>query len=239
MKKTLMFLVVLTLILTGCGGNKYPEFLTEKSWEYDNKTCAESIRFGEDGEFIYSEACGSPVGNYDLYDEYKYNEKDQTITLIPCEGGFDKETIQVVEYSDSSLILKFQDGKVKEFRTDQDIPDVPEKYMDYIEGFTGYKSVYKLEDNKVYIGPSGFDGDVDGKDVFKPYELASDAKLHSLDVKTIIKGDAEKSTYNYEVLTKEEAFYNPDNSVRIGFVWLNENLEVEEILYFGELIIWE
>ena len=69
--------------------------------------------------------------------------------------------------------------------------------------------------------------------------MASDAKLHSLDVKNIIKGDAEKSTYNYEVLTKEEAFYNPDNSVRIGFVWLNENLEVEEILYFGELIIWE
>lgn len=238
MKKILMLLVVLTLILTGCGGNKHPEFLTEKSWEYDNKICAESISFGEDGEFIYSEACGSPVGNYDVYDEYSYDEKTQTITLVPCEGNSDKELVKVLHYDEASLMLQIG-GKVKEFYAENNVPDVEDRFLDDIEGYSGYNAICKIEDGQIYVGPSEFDGDAQSEEVFRLYKMAQKITFESLSVKTVYKGDTENSTFDHSKLTQKEVESDLENQFQIGFVWYNEDLEVTKVLFYGTTEVYE
>lgn len=244
MKKLILILLMSfasMMLLMGCS-DKYPEFLTENNWKHDNQVCAESISFNEDGEFVYSEACGSPVGDYDLYDKYKYDEKTNTITLIPCESGNEEEVIEVIHYDDSSLLLKI-DGKVKEFYTDERIPNIGyeagDQFVDYIKGFSGYCAFLKIEDGKIYVGTSEYDGDVHGEDIFVPYALAKDAKFESLHIEKYHKGDTEKTNYDYDKLTETQVKENFDIQVGIGFVWINENLEVEKILFYGMTEVWE
>ena len=238
MKKLVTCIILLLFVLTGCSGTRYPDFLTDNNWRYDNKKCAESVYFGEDGEFIYSEACGSPVGNYDLYDEYVYDETKKTITLIPCEDGAEKEIVKVLHYDRTSLMLQIG-GEIKEFYAENNVPDVDDKLLSKIEGYSGYNAIYKVEKGQIYVGPSEYDGDAQSEDVFRPYELAEDAVFESLSVKKVYKGDTEDSTFEYKKLTQKEAIKRFDNQSEIGFVWYNRDLEVTKVLFYGITEIYE
>lgn len=238
MKKLVMCAVLCLFVLAGCSDNRHPDFLTENNWGYDNKKCAESIYFGEDGEFIYSEACGSPVGNYDVYDEYAYDEKTQTITLVPCEGNSDKELVKVLHYDEASLMLQIG-GKVKEFYAENNVPDVEDRFLDDIEGYSGYNAICKIEDGQIYVGPSEFDGDAQSEEVFRPYKMAQKITFESLSVKTVYKGDTENSTFDHSKLTQKEVESDLENQFQIGFVWYNEDLEVTKVLFYGTTEVYE
>ena len=238
MKKIVLCLSMALLLLTGCSGEKYPDFLTENSWGYDNKRCAESLYFGEDGEFVYSEACGSPVGNYDAYDEYKYDEKNQTITLIPCEGSSAKEIVKIFHYDEASLMLQIG-GKVKEFYAENNVPDVEDRFLDDIEGYSGYNAICKIEDGQIYVGSSEFDGDAQSEEVFRPYKMAQKITFESLSVKTVYKGDTENSTFDHSKLTQKEVESDLENQFQVGFVWYNEDIEVTKVLFYGTTEVYE
>lgn len=122
-KKSISMVVFLSILLslTSCqaetnAGNTstaaeiHPDFLTETDWVY-HTNCDETIHFGADGSFSYYCACGSPVGDYDLYDTYTYDASTSEITLHP-EG--DDNTIKVLQHEDGKLLLEFPDG-TKEF----------------------------------------------------------------------------------------------------------------------------
>ena len=106
----------LFLSFAGCK-SKEADFLTNANWCYFTN-CDETISFGADGSYCYYCACGSPVGDSDLYDSYTYDEATSEITLYP-KG--EEEHIKVLRYESGRLLLEFTDG-IKEFFNSGDLP---------------------------------------------------------------------------------------------------------------------
>ena len=113
MKKCL-YLVALVLVcailFVGCGGNKkeadtsvdYSEYpFVNVSWTRDAEHDTETIRFSEDGGFVYYCGCGNPVNDSDLCEGYIYD--DEMITVI-----------KIVKCDEKELHLDF-DGEVRIF----------------------------------------------------------------------------------------------------------------------------
>ena len=76
---------------------------TDISWVRDAGNDIETIRFGSDGTFRYSCACGNPVNDADLCEGYRYEEENKTISL-----DFEEE---VEEGTARQIIVKSCDGK--------------------------------------------------------------------------------------------------------------------------------
>lgn len=120
MLKKIVIMLLVFVCLSGCAEEKVTNLdsnifdsIVDKSWERPIEGCGETIYFSSDGTFIYYEDCGSPVGDYDCYEDYSYNEKTGIITLYAI-GGRGKREIEVVSCEDGILILKI-DGEVCEF----------------------------------------------------------------------------------------------------------------------------
>lgn len=116
MKKTCLILVVLitvfTLVFAGCKDKvDYSQYsFTDVTWTRQGEHDEETIRFGSDGSFDYSCACGNPVNDADVCEGYTYDDETKTITLTcieEIEGMI--TTITVEKYDDTSLHLKFGD----------------------------------------------------------------------------------------------------------------------------------
>ena len=120
----LAMLMMLSMVLVGCnkeeekeeGPKDYSEFaFVDVSWKREGDHDLETIRFGADGSFTYSCACGNAVGDYDLCDEYTYDDKTKTITLNCLEEVEDMVTvIKVVKCEGDELQLDF-DGEILVF----------------------------------------------------------------------------------------------------------------------------
>ena len=70
MKKYMMLLVLVGLLLTGCGAKQEVDYsayaFTEVVWTRDSGHDLETIIFDADGGFRYYCACGNPVNDSDL-----------------------------------------------------------------------------------------------------------------------------------------------------------------------------
>ena len=85
------------------------------SWTRDSGHDEETIRFNEDGSFSYSCACGNPVNDADLCENYTYDEKTKEITLDCFETTEDTiTTIKVISVSETNLELDFN-GEIRKF----------------------------------------------------------------------------------------------------------------------------
>ena len=119
---TLFFLFI--LLLSGCGKNHEPAPSTvdysqysfvDISWTRDAEHDIETIRFGKDGSFRYSCACGNPVNDADACEGYTYDDATKTITLDcfdEIEGMV--TVIKLVKCDDQELHLDF-DGELRVF----------------------------------------------------------------------------------------------------------------------------
>jgi len=76
----------------------------------------ETLKFGADGSFRYSCACGNPVDNADICETYKYDAEKKIITLKCYEA--EDEYIKLLDYTDDTLTLEFYDG-IREFTKEQ------------------------------------------------------------------------------------------------------------------------
>lgn len=127
MKKIVCLLTVIlicALLFAGCGGNKKAEDVSvdysqypfvNTSWTRDAENDIETIRFGEDGAFVYYCSCGNPVNDSDLCEGYTYDDETKTITLNCIETTDEMvTTIKIVKCDENSLHLDFN-GEVRIF----------------------------------------------------------------------------------------------------------------------------
>lgn len=124
MKKLSLIIIALILVcstaLVGCNkGNNGKDYsklpFTNISWTREGDHDLETIRFGADGSFSYSCACGNPVNDADLCDGYTYDEATKTIKLDYFEKTDDAVTeIKVVKCEGNELQLDFN-GEILTF----------------------------------------------------------------------------------------------------------------------------
>ena len=126
MKKIVCLLTVILIcavLFAGCGNkeaedvsvdySQYP--FVNTSWTRDAENDIETIRFGEDGAFVYYCSCGNPVNDSDLCEGYTYDDETKTITLNCIETTDEMvTTIKVVKCDENSLHLDFN-GEVRIF----------------------------------------------------------------------------------------------------------------------------
>ena len=140
MKKCISLIALIlvgAMLLAGCG-NKQPEntlpddtapvlngeernadnadaAFFDISWTREADHDTETIRFGADGSFTYSCACGNPVNDADLCEGYTYDEATKTITL-ECEEITEEmvTVIKVVKSDGNTLHLDFN-GEIRIF----------------------------------------------------------------------------------------------------------------------------
>ncbi len=119
----LTLLLICATLFAGCGGktenlgkNFGKESFVNISWTRDAEHDTETIRFGEDGSFSYSCACGNPVNDSDLCEGYTYDDLTKTITLNCIETTDEMvTTIKIVKCDENSLQLDF-DGEIRIFK---------------------------------------------------------------------------------------------------------------------------
>ena len=124
MKKNIIILMLVGLLLTGCGITKenteekdYGKYLfTDVSWVRDAENDIETIVFKSNGRFTYYCSCGNPVNDSDLCERYTYNDNTKKITLDCFEETEETiTTIKVVSSTDTTLELDFN-GEVRKFK---------------------------------------------------------------------------------------------------------------------------
>lgn len=115
---SLLILVLLcTTLFVGCTKNENTDnssvdqsnySFVDISWTREAAHDIETIRFGEDGSFSYSCACGNPVNDSDLCEGYTYDDATKTITLDCIEITDDMVTvIKIVKCDEKELHLDF------------------------------------------------------------------------------------------------------------------------------------
>ena len=126
MKKNIIILMLVGLLLTGCGDTKektqeknYSEYLfTDASWTRDGGNDIETIVFKSNGRFTYYCSCGNPVNDSDLCESYTYDDMTKEIELDCLETSEDTiTTIKVVNSTETILELDFN-GEVRKFEKD-------------------------------------------------------------------------------------------------------------------------
>ena len=217
----------------------YPDFLTEKTWEYNTMTCTEVLSFGDDGSFSYYETCGNPVADSDLYDTYSYDEKTSIITVYGYEEGMEEIKIEVLRYTEDSLLVRMED-KIKEFYVDSEVPNLSgEEEYDDLVGYSAYVAIIDVEQNTIKTAPYGYDPDAGGKETLREERLAEDVVFFDLFIKTVYTEEDSVTTISYEELSHMDATNDEDNSFGIGYIWYNDDLEIEKVIYYGALEVWE
>ena len=127
MKKNIIFLMLVVLLLTGCGDTKektqeknYSEYLfTDVSWTRDGGNDIETIVFKSNGRFTYYCSCGNPVNDSDLCETYSYNDDTKEITLDCLEETEETVTnIKIVNFTETTLELDFN-GEIRKFEKEK------------------------------------------------------------------------------------------------------------------------
>ena len=126
MKRSIVVLMLIGVVLTGCGNTKeakkdYSEYLiTDVTWTREGGNDIETIVFKSNGRFIYYCSCGNPVNDSDLCENYTYNEKTKEITLDCLEETEDTvTTIKVVNSTETTFELDFN-GEIRKFEKSND-----------------------------------------------------------------------------------------------------------------------
>jgi len=250
MKKTVTFVIVLTLglsalfMMTGCSGQKASvkdvEFLTgTECWYFYDEVTGENekMSFQDDFTFYWGCECGEPVGNSDCYEVFDYDKETGVIHLYNEYDDMSLD-LQVLDYSDYHLLLEVE-GRIKDYTYvdyDYDVADA-EKYM---KDYSMVAHILEGNEDDVLLTHYDYDGDIEYPDnVKKSYPIAKDAEFQDLQVRTRYKDNEmveNKSTYRQ--LTRKEAAATMEYGSS-GFIWINENLEIEKITFYGEIRIEE
>jgi len=127
MKRSIIILLLVALLLTGCGNTKekvqekdYSNYsFTDVSWTRDAENDIETIVFKSNGRFTYYCSCGNPVNDSDLCESYTYNDKTKEITLNCFEETEETITnIKVVNSTETMLELDFN-GEIRKFEKEK------------------------------------------------------------------------------------------------------------------------
>ena len=230
----------LVFLLSGCSSEKDdPGFLTKHDWVHYTY-CDETISFEEDGSYSCCCASGNAAGDSDLYDSYKYNEDTAEITLFPKA---DDSTIQVLRYENSRLLLGFKDG-VKEFFDQRDPlasnvhPEFDYEPDNCTRGFSSYLAILEKNGASLTTAPAGYDADNPEYDEYLLEEkLSDDAEFYIWDLKITATDEGEQPDNIYEKLSEEQVVRMLDGGPAVGYIWYNDEVEIEKIVFYGKTVI--
>ena len=241
-KLTICILMIICMAaFAGCGDRQASkadvEFLqaSEYWWFYDEVTGeSEKMSFNEDFTFYWGCECGEPVGDSDCYELYDYDKETQTIKLYNDYDDYSME-MKVLDYSDYHLLLE-QNGEIKDYTYWDSEIDV-ENSEEYFKDYNMHSWIVDNTDTEAVIGPMNYDGDVEYPDnAMKTYPLADNIIFYELDIRKVISDEDETCDVTYRELTREEGIQHMDGGY--GFFWFNDDMEIEKITYYGELINW-
>ena len=90
------------------GCSKQEVEFADKEWLFYDEVTSEHLvmYFGSDGTYSYHCQCGEPVGNSDIYENYKYNKDTGIITLF---NSYDDSTdeIEIIDWNGRVVTIKY------------------------------------------------------------------------------------------------------------------------------------
>lgn len=242
-KLTICILMIICMAaFAGCGDRQASKsdvsFLTSSDywWFYDEATGeSEKMSFKDDFSFYWGCECGEPVGDSDCYELYDYDKESQTIKLY---NGYDDTSMEmkVLDYSNYHIMLE-QNGEIKDYTCD-DLGLEVENSEKYFNDYNMVGWIIDTNNGQAVVGPYDYDGDVEYPDnAMKAYDLADDVKFYDVQVKKVIYDDGEDCEITYDKMSTADGMEAMKGS--FGFIWFNDNMEIEKYTYFGEIINWE
>ena len=259
MKKKILCLVMgLTLMTSfvGCtsadekeeGAAASAAAFADKEWLFYDEVAAEHhcLSFGSDGSYSYHCQCGEPIGDSDLYEKYEY---DEAAGVIKLSNDYDGETdeIRVLGFNEYHLMLEI-DGEIRDFGLyEQDTFSnfFSEQAESYLSGYESRCTVVDLADGKMTYGPVNYDPEGPyAEGPFEEYEVADDLVIFDMVVQSFrtIEDESEyEESYDvsFTEIGKTDLEYILDAGAGLAFIWFNDDMQVEKIVFFGENAVTE
>ena len=234
MKKIVILMILSLLFLVGCSGipsGDDCDFLINAKWEGTDEQCTNYIRFEEDMSFGNYCACGSPVGDGDLTEIFRYVAKDQSLLLYDYEEELVDEG-KVLFCDDTYLVVNLW-GHTYCYQNNnaEYIPEVHDIALDTVgtENITK-PLLYIVELNNGTLTVASYEYDGDSKDLFTTWQLKV----------------AENITYNCvsinvvnDIATMEVLDLTAEDTQHIGeyytggFFEFNDDGQVTHITFYG------
>lgn len=250
----ILSLIILTLALVGCNEKTNPndkkgtvpeeaKFLVGL-WERDDEADRMYFSLHEDSGFGFYCSCGDPVGNADCYDTFEYKKDEQVIRAYDARDKECYQDYKLYMYGKNFIVIDV-DGVMMEFwlenKNQSDLASSASMHCyELMENFTMHRRMTDITDTEITLAPPYYDGDVkEHREEKITMKLAQDVKFSYFYVSTVNKDDEETSEYEQGEMTLEDVKYQLDANLGEGFIWLNENLEVTRVLFYGETYIWE
>lgn len=239
---SLFLVAIVAIVFSSCQSTPtVPSVTGNTTWYFFDPVIEESevLTLDDEGCFIYHCQCGEPIGDSDLYDQYKYDNENQKIIAFADNEDSQLE-FDVISITPYNLILR-DGGKIKVFTPTYINDDLSYFGGDkYISGYSGYFTIKGLKNNLLSTAPFDYDGDVSYEDsAFADYTLVDGAKLYQLDITSTYKTTDPDQDIDYKEISSQEASkLFADNSSVAAFLWFNDNMEVEKVVFFGQTINW-
>ena len=252
----LFVIMVIAMAMAGCGKQAEEQKaessvnweFADKEWLFYDEVTAEHLclNFGSDGSYSYHCQCGEPVGDSDLYEKYEYDEEAGVIHLF---NDYDDETdeIKVLGYNEYHLMVEI-DGRIRDFGL-YEVDTASNFFWEQAEGYLSeYESrctVVDLADGKITYAPTNYDPEGDYADgPFEEYEIAENLAVFDLVVQRFNKiEDGVEYEESYDVSFTEigqtDLAYILDAGAGLAYVWFNDDLQVEKIVFYGENSVTE
>ena len=240
MKKIAIIMILSLLFLTGCSGMPSGDdcdFLINADWEGTDQQCTNSITFGQDMFFGNSCACGSPVGDGDITEIFRYIAEDQSLLLYDCDEVLIEEG-KVLFCDDTYLVVNLWDDTYcyQNLNTEY-LPEVHEIALEVVGTEKITKPLlYVVEASEGTLTVSSHYYDGDSKDLFTTWQLpvADGATYKSVTVNVV----NDVATLDVIDLTDEDIQYIGEYYTG-GYFEFNEAGEVTNIIFYGETTVWD
>ena len=230
----LILSILSVLIMAGCSKTRTTEEFMDKDWLFYNEVTAEHLclNLGSDGSYSYHCQCGEPVGNSDVYDQYKDDMEAE---------------IKVLDYNEYHLMIII-DGEIKDFVLQEH--DTSSNFYSfegesYLGGYESRCTVVDIKDGKIVCGPVNYDPEgLYEKGPFEEYELTENMPVFDLTIQRYLSvQDDYEYEESYDVsfteIGQEEMNYILDSGVGAAFLWFDDELKVEKIVFWGENSVTE
>ena len=232
-KNWILFCISLLLCSCSLKESDNCDFLIEANWEGNDAQCVNVISFKEDGGFSNWCYCGSPVGDGDMVEGFRYRASDKTIQLLDEKNKvMETGTIQYVD--DNYLIVDLWNRCYVYENMNVERPTPKSCALEYVgteEISKPYLHILGYENGMLTV--SSYDYDKDASANFETWTLPVQKDIVFLDVSVMV----ENKTENVEVsqLTKEDYEYIGEFYTN-GYVEMNHEGEVASVVFYGETI---
>ena len=237
MKKRIIFCMINVMLLCGCSSTKLPndacDFLIEANWEGNDAQCVNVISFKEDGGFSNWCYCGSPVGDGDLVEGFRYRASDKTIHLLDDSNEvIETGTVQYVD--DMYLMVDLWDGCYVYENMNVERPTPRTCAVEYIgteEISKPYLHILSYENGMLTVSSCNYDGDA--SESFERWTLLAQEDITFSEV--IVTVENETETFEVSQLAEKD-YENIGEFYTNAYVEMNREGEVASVIFYGEII---